>query len=221
MATASPNVSEKFHSENNNFITANDEINANELETYIKERIRKGEFLPNTKFVLVAGSHHYIDEKGEVVPGKTDYVLLQGFEQKFFSNLQKMKDDEGNLIWDKMNFSEQLVTIACTENPNYQPPFNSTYELSERSQRNLTILAEDLCNQNNPFCVIFASCYSYQSPLKDFLIEKGILAAIDISKDRREITGGRIFALDKDQKEINDALREVFLTKFLRNVSNA
>ena len=44
MAAASPNVSKKFHSENNNFITATDEINANELETYIKERIRKGVF---------------------------------------------------------------------------------------------------------------------------------------------------------------------------------
>ena len=69
--------------------------------------------------------------------------------------------------------------------------------------------------------MIFASCYSYQSPLKDFLIEKGILAAIDISKDRGEITGGRIFALDKDQKEINDALREVFLSKLSRFISNA
>ena len=132
MAAASPNVSKKFHSENNNFITATDEINANELETYIKERIRKGDFLPNTKFVLVAGSHHYINTKGEVVLGKTDYVLLQGFEQKLFSNLQKMKDDEGNSIWDKMNFSEQLVTIACSEEFSLQPPFEITYELSER-----------------------------------------------------------------------------------------
>ena len=213
MAVALQNVSKKFHSENNNFITATDEISANELETYMKDRIRKGDFLPNTKFVLVAGSHHYIDERGKVVPGETDYVLLQGFEHKFFSNLQMMKDDQDNLIWDKLNFSEQLVTIACVEKPNYQPPFQSTYELSERSQRNLTILCEDLCNQNNPFCVIFASCYSYQSPIKDFLIEKGILAAIDICKDRGEITGGRIFAFDKDQKEINDALREVWFSK--------
>ena len=43
------------------------------------------------------------------------------------------------------------------------------------------------------------------------MIEKGIMAAIDISKDRGEITGGRIFAFDKDQQEINDQLSEVIV----------
>ena len=203
MAEAST-VSSKFHQDNSIFITATDEINASEVETYMKERILKGDFLANTKFVMVAGSHHGVNRNGEIVIGKTDYVLLQSFEHKVFSNLSKLKDKDGNNIWDEMNFDDELVTIACDEHLNFQPPFETTYELSERSQKKLTNLCDDLCNQTRPFCVVFASCYSYQSPIKDFMIEKGLLAAIDISKDQWEITGGRIFKFDKDQKEIND-----------------
>ena len=166
----------KFHSENSIFITATDEINASEVEDHLKDRILKGDFLPNTKFVMVAGSHHGKQPDGEVVIGKTDYVLLQGFEHKVFSNLYKLKDKNEHFIWDEMNFEDDLVTIACDEKFSLQPPFESTYELSERSQRKLTKLCDELCNQTRPFCVVFASCYSYQ----DFMIEKGLLAAIQI-----------------------------------------
>ena len=196
-------VYDKFHNENSNFITATVEINAYQLETHIKERILNRDFFPNTKFVVVAGSHHGLNYSGEVVPGMTDYKLLQGFEYKVFNNLYQIKDTEGNWIWEKMNFSYQLVTLACSTTDGEE------FELSKRSERKLTKLAKDLCDQINPICVIFASCYSFQSPIKDFLIEKGVLAAIDISKDRGEISGGRIFAFDEDQKELNDHLREV------------
>ena len=209
---AAANVSSKFHQENSIFITATDEINASEVENHIKERILKGDFLPNTKFIMVAGIHHEKPDRtdGMAKVDRTDYVLLQGFEHKVFSNLSKLKDKDGNNIWEKMNFDDELVTIACDEHPNLKkPPYKTTYELSERSQKKLTRLCNDLCNQTRPFCVVFASCYSYQSPIREFMIEKGLLAAIDICKDRWEITGGRIFKLDKDQKEINDELTKV------------
>ena len=194
---------DKFHNENSNFITANVAINATDLETHIKERILNGDFFPNTKFVIVAGSHHRKKRDGEVVPGATDYKLLQSFEHKVFSRLHKLKDCDGNNIWDKMNFSYELVTLACSTFD------GEVFDLSKRSKRKLTKLAKDLCDQNNPICIVFASCYSFQSPIKDFLIEIGVLAAIDISKDRGEISGGRIFAFDEDQKELNDILTEV------------
>ena len=198
-------VSDKFHNENSNFITATVEINANQLETHLKERIQNGDFFPNTKFVVVAGSHHGVNSDREVVPGMTDYTLLQGFEYKVFNNLYKLKDADGNSVWEKMNFSYELVTMACLK------VNGDEYELSKRSEQKLSNLAKDLCDQINPICVIFASCHSFQSPIKDFLIEKGVLAAIDISKDRGEISGGRIFSFDEDQKELNDILREVNL----------
>ena len=198
-------VSDKFHNENSNFITATVEINAYQLETHIKERIQNGDFFPNTKFVVIAGSHHGLNYSGEVVPGMTDYKLLQGFEYKVFNNLYQIKDSEGNRIWEKMNFSYELVTLACSTTDGEE------FDLSKRSERKLTKLAKYLCDQINPICVIFASCYSFQSPIKDFLIEKGVLTAIDISKDRGEISGGRIFAFDEDQKELNNLLREVLI----------
>ena len=110
-----------------------------------------------------------------------------------------------------MNFSYELVTLACSTVDGKE------FDLSKRSERKLTKLAKDLCDQTNPICVVFASCYSFQSPIKDFLIEKGVLAAIDISKDRGEISGGRIFAFDEDRKELNNLLSHVFIHLCLKD----
>ena len=118
-----------------------------------------------------------------------------------------------------MKFKDEVIPIACVENFDVKT-FETEYELSERSQMKLNELCEDLCSQNRSMCVIFASCFSHQSPIKQFLIEKGLYAAIDINKDRGEITGGRIYAMDKDQKEVNDEFRKVFsyiiLIKYLK-----
>ena len=69
--------------------------------------------------------------------------------------------------------------------------------------------------------VIFASCFSYYSEIKDFLCSQGVLAALNLNRDKGEITQGRIFALDHQQREIlkkirkcveEDELQHVFLT---------
>ena len=78
----------KFHNENNQFITAKDEITADELEEYMKKHILKGEFQPNTKFILLAGIHHIKDKDGKVILGVTDFKLLEEYEHKLFSNLK-------------------------------------------------------------------------------------------------------------------------------------
>ena len=140
--------------------------------------------------------------KKKVVPRMTDYKLLQDFEHKIFSTLYELKDSDGNKIWEKMNFSCELVTMACS---------TVDGDLSMRSERKLNKLVKDLRHQTNPICVVFASCYSFQEPIKNFLFEKGVIADIDISKDRGEISGGRIFVFDEDQKELNDILREVLI----------
>ena len=79
-----------------------------------------------------------------------------------------------------MKFKDEVIPIACVENFDVKT-FETEYELSERSQMKLNELCEDLCSQNRPMCVIFASCFSHQSPIKQFLIEKGLYAAIDIN----------------------------------------
>ena len=195
----------KFHCESNSFITTTDEINALEVLEYLTYRIKAGDFFEGTTFCTVAGIHHGKDRYGQVVPGKTDYALLQGFFYKVFNGLSNMKDDKtGKLIWNEMNYEKELIAITCDQNS-----VTGEFELSENSKADLKDLARKLVEQTKPYIVLFASCFSYQSTIRDFLVEQGVLATLDITNDRGKISDGRLFALDKVQREVQDELREV------------
>ena len=75
-------------------------------------------------------------------------------------------------------------------------------------------LAKNLVEQTKPYIVIFASCFSYQSEIRDLLVENGVLATLDITNDRGKISGGRIFALDKVQREVQEELQEVYTSTY-------
>ena len=60
----------------------------------------------------------------------------------------------------------------------------------------------DLLEKKVPYVLIFASCYSHQSEIKDILRSFGIYAVLSILNDRGIITEGRCFKLDEQQKEV-------------------
>ena len=160
----------------------------------------------------MAGIHHVKDVDGTVIPGKNDHSLVQGFDYKVFNALRQLKDEEtGKLIWNEMKFKRETINIACEEVVSYKPKFSKRYEFSNLSKADLKDLAEKLVEQTKPYVVIFASCYSYQSEIRDFLVENGVLATLDITNDRGKLSGGRLFALDKVQREVQDELREVVM----------
>ena len=88
-------------------------------------------------------------------------------------------------------------------------PIEKERKIKKDSEEDLKALAKELVNQTKPFVVIFASCFSYHSTIKDFLVENGILATLDITEDRSKLSGGRIFTLDSVQKEVLNEFREV------------
>ena len=209
-ALPKPKSFEKFHCESNTFITTTDEINASELQDYLTYRILNVDFFENTTFCTVAGIHHGKDQEGKVIPGMTDYALLQGFDYKVFNALRNLKNEKtGQMIWNEMNFKKEIIPITCQEKFSLKPPFTIAYEVSESSKADLKDLAAKLVEQTKPYVVIFASCFSYQSEIRDFLVENGVLATLDITNDRGKISCGRLFALDKVQKEVHEELRQV------------
>ena len=176
----------KFHNEINQFITAKDKITADELEEYMKKCILNGEFQRNTKFVLMAGFNHTKDKDGKVILGVTDFSLLEDFEHKLFSNLYEIKDPAGDLIWDKMNFDDELVTLATYENLDMKT-FVPSYHLSDLSMRKLMQLAKVMKKETRPICIIFASSYSHESPIIQFMKKEGLIDAIKGEKNEDKI----------------------------------
>ena len=110
-------------------------------------------------------------------------------------------------IWNDMDY--HLKVIALTTIPESARKFNDmdqSYELSLESKRQLDGLSKELCNhtRNNakPSSLIFASCYSMYSDITNLLRANGVLAIMNISKDKGDVTEGRAFHLDTQQKKI-------------------
>ena len=191
----------KFVIENNVFISATDKIDASELQEYVSSLVENSVFPPGTIFYLIGGIHH--DKTyNKVVPDQTDFTLLHGFYHKLYSQLFKLE------IWDKMKYDFTLVPITCSEEPN--PKTGQTnYKLSDISYRELSKLARKLRKGKKPSLIIFASCFSFDSMIKDILYSKGVMASLSISYDKGKVTEGKLFSLDQDQQDIIKQYEEV------------
>lgn len=204
----------------NVLITTNDSLNAKQLEDYLSEKLKKREFPKNSKIILLAGCHHEIDRNNTVKPNKTEFALLQGFYFKVFSTLAKIEDPpkSGKFIWDEMNYQRKVIPIANKESCDLKT-FKSTYELSDLTKADLKDLAKGLLKSKRSCVIVFASCYSFGSSITDFLISKTVLSSLKLSKDKGELSGGKSFGIDNEQREILVPFLEVLydcLFGFLR-----
>ena len=190
-----------FHNYNNVFFSATEEINASQVAEYLKEKILERVFPKNTKIFLLAG-HHHGKIHGEVVTGRTDFTLLQGFYHKVFTDLMLLKDPNAGVIpWKEMNYERQVIPISCKEHLDFKT-FEATFELSDISNDDLKNFAKNLLERKNPSVVMYASCYSSESRIRDFLIKTTVLASLNLSKERGQLSEGKFYAMDDEQQEI-------------------
>ena len=137
----------------------------------------------------------------------TDFKLLQGFYHKVYSCLIELD------IWDQKHHDYKLVPITCSSNVDFAT-WEETFQLSEISKRELSSLARKLLKEKKPSLIVFASCFSYNSTIKDFLHSKGVMASLSISHDKGQVTEGKTFTLDKDQQDTIERYEEVSLFVF-------
>ena len=58
---------------------------------------------------------------------------------------------------------------------------------------------------------MFASCFSFNSSIKDYLYSKGVMASLSISQDKDKVTDGKLFSLDQDQRDVINRYEKVGL----------
>ena len=63
---------------------------------------------------------------------------------------------------------------------------------------------KELCESDNPNVIIFASCYSFYSEIKQLMRSAGLLSVVAMQEDRGEISFGKIFKLGQEQKQVLD-----------------
>ena len=72
---------------------------------------------------------------------------------------------------------------------------------------------EELVNEESPTVFIFATCYSYFSEINGLLHSSGLISALNVSKERGDITNGKIFKLDDEQKDFLKKITENLIIK--------
>ena len=86
------------------------------------------------------------------------------------------------------------------------------HNLADLSKKDLIKLSKELRQANHSSALIFASCFTFYSEIKELMIANGVLAALNISKDRGEITEGKAYQLDEQQQDIIDTIIEVLVS---------
>ena len=114
-------------------------------------------------------------------------------------------------VWEEMEYEDRLVPLytIAQDNNDVRDKEEEKYELSKRSKKDLMKLSKELTEQTRPSALIFASCNSLYSSITDILRANGIIATMNISKDLGEITDGKVFWLDDQQKEVISIVRDV------------
>ena len=219
-------MSEKFHSFNQILITSINNINYLDLVEYLHPKIsRDAKIFPKgTVFYLLSGFHGGSD--GSL--GKSDSSLNGMFHYTSFNylenfcgylectwcqeplNLTKPCPSKSS-VWRDMEYVIRLHAMY-TEDQSDDDEEEESYELSERSRKDLIQFSKELLdfdNRTKPSAIILASCYSMYMNISDILRSFGIIAVLNISKDIGEVTEGKIFYMDAKQKEVLSKFRDV------------
>ena len=131
--------------------------------------------------------------------------MFQGFYHRLYMALIDLP------IWHKKRYGFQLIPITCSTIGSNEVTFECDYDLSKISRIELTKFATKLRKGKKPALVIFASCYSFESTIKDLLFSNGAMASLSITQDKGIVTGGKSFTLDEDQQSV---IKEFAKVKF-------
>ena len=175
----------KLHIENGIIYTFRDEINAFEVEEYLKDRIHK--YIPGTRFILFCGFHTSDDGK---LAG-TDFNLVDQYQAMF----DRLNEDCCIIIVERQYQMGKIIPLR-SEKSNY-----GHYSLTSQSKSEIKMLAEDIVMTKTPYILILASCYSHRSEVSTVLRSAGIYSALHISEDLGKLTKGKSFFLSQEQMD--------------------
>ena len=175
----------KLHIENGIIYTFRDEINAFEVEEYLKDKIHK--YITGTRFIVFCGFHTSDDGK---LAG-SDLNLVDHYQAMF----DRLNEDYYSLIFERQYQMGKIIQLRSEKN-NY-----GHYILTSQSKSEIKMLAEDIVMTKTPYILILASCYSHRSEVSTVLRSAGIYSALHISEDLGKLTKGKSFFLSQEQMD--------------------
>ena len=176
----------KLHIENGIIYTFRDEINAFEVEEYLKDHITQ--YKIGTRFFVFCGFHTSDDGK---LAG-TDFNLVDQYQAMF----DRLNDDCQSPVVERKYQMGKNIPLRSEKS------CSDDYTLTSQSKSEIKILAEDIVMTKTPYILILASCYSHRSEVSTVLRSAGIYSALHVSKDLGKLTKGKSFFLSQEQMDL-------------------
>ena len=176
----------KLHIENGIIYTFQDEINAFEVEEYLKDNITQ--YKIGTRFFVFCGFHTTDDGK---LAG-TDFNLVDQYQAMF----DRLNNDCYSPIVERKYQMGKIIPLRSEKN------YCDDFILTSQSKSEIKILAEDIVMTKTPYILILASCYSHKSEISTVLRSAGIYSALHVSEDLGKLTKGKSFFLSQEQMDL-------------------
>ena len=176
----------KLHIENGIIYTFRDEVNAFEVEEYLKDNITQ--YKIGTCFFVFCGVHTTDD--GELAG--TDINLVDHYQAMF----DRLNEDCNSPIIDRQYQMGKIIPLS-SEKSNC-----GHYILTSQSKSEIKMLAEDIVMTKTPYILILASCYSHKSEVSTVLRSAGIYSVLHVSEDLGKLTMGKSFCLSQEQIDL-------------------
>ena len=176
----------KLHIENGIIYTFRDEINAFEVEEYLKERIYQ--YRIGTRFIIFCGYH--TSDDGQLA--FTDLNLVDHYQAMF----DRLNHECHDPIFQRQYKMGKIIPVYSEKND------WGKFVLTIQSKSEIKMLAEDIVMTKTPYILILASCYSHRSEVSNILRSSGLYSVLHISEDLGKLTNGKSFFLSQEQRDL-------------------
>ena len=196
MATADLKFEEdpQFHVENNTIITSKDFITVQQVFNFLSKNLEK--FRVGSQFVVVSGVHG--SEDGDLMQGDEALVRDYRMMYRWFKHHKKY-GPQAKMVEDRQYEMNLNSVIGVTSEKDKTQ--EGKFVLSKDSAMTLKNEFERILDLKQPIVLILASCWSHRSQIADILRSTGIFTVMNVLEERGNITNGKMFLLDQEQKK--------------------
>ena len=199
MATAVPVSDDKINVENNVILTTKDEISVQQVFNYLTTNLDR--FRIESEFVVLCGVHG--SNKGELGKGDEDFrydyesMFRWCQSEKHYNRCSPKSAKPFQVIEEQKYQMGRVVEVTSKQDETK----DKKYVLTDDSKETMKNEFERILTSENPTVLILASCWSFRSEISNILSAVGLYSALNLLEDHGEISAGRMFKLDTDQKD--------------------
>ena len=181
----------EFLNKDKTLIAFNDRITGQDVINSLKPCIKAKFWAKKSRILIICGFH--TSHTGEM---GASYSAFHGLISKHLDDLEQ------ELITEIKDMEYEFESLLLSTVPYKDVDGNMKYELDRLGHRNLRSKFLSVLESESPHVLVFGTCFSKKSEVNDYISACGLYPVLFLSSDKGNVTQGRCFALDPQQRKI-------------------